>query len=707
MADERAISTPGYDFGDAPRRSLDVSEPLCEEGAADTDVFLVESGAFAVERATAVGTMVVATVGPGQVLGEGTNTMGGVRSATVRATEPSVVSVLAQPEYFAWLDAHPQHAASLAAQARHRLNRTRAAGLLARLFGLDNQAVVDAVVDEVEWVTLRPGEILFEQGDNADAAYFVIAGRLHIHATDQEDTTTLDLELGRGEIVGEMGIIDTSLRSADVRAIRETTLARISRTSFESLSAAHVSLTLQVFHTIIDRLMRRTSPDERARVVGFAITAPDLPTSTIASFVAAVEPFGSTVHLHRDNLGLFVHQPDGPGGTGRVAEFLHEADVAHDYVLLQGEAELTSWASSVARQSDRYVLFTSADPAPAERQRIAAHLAELTAAQRATAWVARVHQPGEQPARGTAVLTELGVKEVHNLRVDEPGHFARLGRLATGNGTGLVLGGGGAKGLAHIGAIRALQEAGIECDRIGGTSMGSVIAGFVGQDRTTDEMLAASIEDIAGDMFDFTVPVVSLVKGDKLTKTIANQFSGWDISDLWIPYFAVSTNLTTARLHVHRCGDLVTAIRASSALPVILPPVPIDGELHVDGGVLDNVPISPMASDPTIGRVIAVDVSPPGGPAAEKDYGLSVSGFEALRNKVSKKRTTAHPDIAQTLMSSMLIGSSKAKLDSIDMADLYLDLDLSGVGLLTFENHAEVAERGYAEAERQILSWLD
>ena len=153
-------------------------------------------------------------------------------------------------------------------------------------------------------------------------------------------------------------------------------------------------------------------------------------------------------------------------------------------------------------------------------------------------------------------------------------------------------------------------------------------------------------------------------------------------------------------------GDLVTAIRASSALPVILPPVPIDGELHVDGGVLDNVPISTMAADSTIERIVAVDVSPPGGPAADDDYGLSVSGFEALRNKVSKKRTATHPDIAQTLMSSMLIGSSKAKFESVEMADLYLDLDLGGVGLLTFENHAEVVARGYAEAARQIGVWI-
>jgi predicted acylesterase/phospholipase RssA len=136
--------------------------------------------------------------------------------------------------------------------------------------------------------------------------------------------------------------------------------------------------------------------------------------------------------------------------------------------------------------------------------------------------------------------------------------------------------------------------------------------------------------------------------------------------------------------------------------------VPIDGDLHIDGGVLDNVPVGPMAADNSIGTVIAIDVSPPGGPAAEEDYGLSVSGFDALRTMLSKKKVSTLPDIGQTLMSSMPIGSSKARNESSksSAADLYLELDLSGIGLLKFENHAEVVRRGYEGAKPAIEKWL-
>lgn len=697
----------GYDFGPtAEIRSLGTGDVLCEEGATDTDVFLIRSGTFDVEKATDDGTMVVASLGSGALVGEVSNTMGGARSATLRATEASEVAVLSQPQFLSWLDEYPDQAAQIAADARHRLNRTRAAAVLVKLFGLENQDVVAAIVDQISWKTLAPGDLLFNQGDEADAAYLLIAGRLHLLARNDEGDVTLDLEIGRGEIVGEMGIIENAPRSAGAHAIRETTLAMISRESFEVLSAAYPTLLLRVFHTIIDRLMHRHAPDDRARVVGLAVTAPGLGADVLDPLVEAVEPFGSTLHLSARNLGRFVRNVEGPGGEARVAEFLHESDVAHDYVLLEGDSELTPWSISVAKQSDRYILLTSANPDAGERSRIRSHLAELTPTQRASAWIARLHSSEGRPRGSGAVLDDFEVAEVHNVRQRDPRHFARLGRLATGNGRGVVLGGGGAKGLAHIGALRALEEQGLHYDKVGGASMGSVIGAFAGQDRTPHDMLQASMADFRMDVLDFTVPLVSLIKAKKLTRAVESQFSGWDIADLWRPFYAVSTNLTTAQLSIHRRGNLVTAIRASAAIPVVIPPVPINGELHVDGGVLDNVPVAAMAADNSIGTVIAIDVSPPGGPGAEDEYGLSVSGFEALRNRVSKSRKSRHPDIGQTLMSSMLIGSSKAKTDSIELVDLYLDLDLSGVGLLKFEDHEMVVERGYAEALPAITAWL-
>ena len=376
-------------------------------------------------------------------------------------------------------------------------------------------------------------------------------------------------------------------------------------------------------------------------------------------------PRSSTLDLSAANLGQFVRDVDGPGSLSRIAEFLHEADVGHDYVLLEGDRDLTLWSVSVAKQSDRFIVICSAEPDHEERSRIGEHLDELTDVQRATSWIARLHPRGvDRPTRSERFLDDFGVGEVHNLRAAEAAHLARLGRLATGNGRGVVLGGGGAKRLAHIGALRALKEAGLDYDRIGGASIGAVVGAFAARDQSPEQMLAAATAELTSDILDFTLPLVALVKAEKMTKAIRNQFEGWDITDLWLPFYCVSTNLTTADLAVHRRGSVATAVRASTSIPVVLPPVPIDGELHVDGGVLDNVPVSPMVTDSSIGTVIAIDVSPAAGPRADEDFGLSVSGVEVLRRRISRRRTSPFPDIGMTLMSSMLIGSSRAKNES-------------------------------------------
>ncbi|MFT5222899.1 MAG: CRP-like cAMP-binding protein, partial [Glaciecola sp.] len=421
------MTAPMFDFGDvAEQRAMATGDVLCEEGGTDTDVFLVVTGGLDVERATPEGPMVVASMGPGKLVGEVTNAMGGARTATLRANAPSVISVLTQDQFISWLDAKPDAAEAIAAEARLRLNRSRAASVLATLFGLDNHALVDAIVSQIQWVTLSPGDLLFERGDEADAAYLLIAGRLHLSACDADGLATLDLEIGRGQIVGEMGIIQDAPRNASARAIRETTLAMITREALEFVATAYPAVLMRVVIAIIDKLTHNEPPDERARVVGFAVTAPNQRHDLLDDVVAAVAPFGSTLHLSATNLGHYVRDLNGSGASGRVAEFLHEADVSHDYVVLEGDADLTPWSISVAKQSDRFILLCSANPDREERQRIKGHLDLLTDGQRAVAWLGRLHPQGvARPRETPRFLDDHKVGEVHNLRAHEPRDLRR------------------------------------------------------------------------------------------------------------------------------------------------------------------------------------------------------------------------------------------------------------------------------------------
>ena len=188
------------------------------------------------------------------------------------------------------------------------------------------------------------------------------------------------------------------------------------------------------------------------------------------------------------------------------------------------------------------------------------------------------------------------------------------------------------------GVLQALREQGVPVDQVAGCSMGSAIAAAIALDVHGEELLAL-VEQQFHKLLDYTMPVVSIVKGRRIMDNIEATLGGWDIEDLWVPYYCVSTNLTKSRLEVHRRGSTAVAVRASVAIPGVLPPVPYDGDLLVDGGVLNNMPFEVMRDDSTIGTIIAVDVAPDQGPRARADFGMSVSGFRALGASLKRSKS--------------------------------------------------------------------
>jgi predicted acylesterase/phospholipase RssA len=252
-----------------------------------------------------------------------------------------------------------------------------------------------------------------------------------------------------------------------------------------------------------------------------------------------------------------------------------------------------------------------------------------------------------------------------------------------------------------------LTELGIQVDAVGGASIGAPLGAAIALQIAPTELVSIVAEQFH-DLLDYTIPVVSLVKGERITRNIARMFAGFDVRDLWLQFFCVSTNLTRARIEVHDRGDLATAIRASVAIPGILPPVPLGGDLLVDGGVLNNLPCDVMRASGTVRRLIAVDLSPPVGMKARDDFGLSVSGWSALRAQFRSDRAR-FPGLVAILTSAMVAGSvrDRDRMLADGTVDWYLDLDLSGVQILDFERVAEVAARGYEAARPRLAAWLE
>ena len=174
----------------------------------------------------------------------------------------------------------------------------------------------------------------------------------------------------------------------------------------------------------------------------------------------------------------------------------------------------------------------------------------------------------------------------------------------------LVLGGGAARGFAHVGVIRALEQEKIPIDLIVGTSVGSLIGAIYAHDANSFELEWTAFSLEKGDLFDYTFLSASMgpVKGDKLEEFMRTKVAAANIEDLRIPFVAVATDLNRGTRVILDHGSLARAVRASCAIPGIFQPVTHQGRLLVDGGVIDNIPIE-VARLRGADLVIAVDIS--------------------------------------------------------------------------------------------------
>ena len=289
---------------------------------------------------------------------------------------------------------------------------------------------------------------------------------------------------------------------------------------------------------------------------------------------------------------------------------------------------------------------------------------------------------------------------MYHVRRGADGDISRLARLIAGEGVGLVIGGGGARAFAAAGVARALVEAGSPIDTVCGVSAGGMVAGLFAMGLSYDEVVSRCTH--AARRIDYTVPVYALTTGKNWSATLEELFGDTQIEDLLHPFFCTSVNLTEAELVVHDRGSLLHGVRASTAIPGILPPVWHDGDLLVDGGLLNNLPIDLARTQVGVGRVLAVSVSPDRRRSSQEPFGYHVSGWRALGARIAR-RASGMPSAMDILMQSMLVADARTKRSTIQMADWIFQPPASGYSLMDWQHFAEIAASGYDYASQVLL----
>jgi predicted acylesterase/phospholipase RssA len=304
---------------------------------------------------------------------------------------------------------------------------------------------------------------------------------------------------------------------------------------------------------------------------------------------------------------------------------------------------------------------------------------------------------------GTRAWSELEeVRRIHHVRSDNRADIDRVVRRLFGRPVGLVLSGGGARGIAHVGAIQAIVEAHIPIDYVCGTSMGAIFAGGLALGLDSQEM-REHVRDLFAKpfaLYDLTIPITAMLAGKRLERVLHEQLGDADIEDLWLPFFCVSTDLSRAQLVIHDRGTLWKSVRASCSIPGIFPPLTWNGRTLVDGGLMDNLPVDLLA-ERCPGPIIAVDVLPYGDPTLQRPSGTIERWLRKVRDIV--KGEPAGPPLFDTLMRSTLVGSKyRQQLGPRPEQVVYLEPPVAAFGMLQWRAHRELLEVGYRHAREQL-----
>jgi NTE family protein/lysophospholipid hydrolase len=705
--------------GRMTRVRLAAGQVLYEKDDRGDAMYVVVAGAAQVTADTQGAARSAAEeIGPGKLIGEIQFLVGGRRTATVRARVESEFACLAKSEMEAIALEAPQLVATLGELIRKSLRNEQLQHVLKDMLGELDDPTLRRLEGDLEWVELRGGETLFRQGDPSDCMYIVISGRL-IGVRDTGRGQEVGVEFGRGDTIGEMGFFTDAPRSLAIRARRTSYLVRFAKPVFERLSREHPQVMLYVMRLLIGRLQRTSGYVRETYEHANIVVLPISPRANAAQFterlVGSLRAHGETLYINSARLDAFLGVPgfaqtpaDSPLALALDAG-LDDRESGFRYAVYECDHTDTPWTRRCVDRADRILLLADpgadAELSPMERDLLAEEPGPVAAHRT----LVLLHPETTASPTGTRHwLAPRSLEGHHHLRRDRDADFERLARFLTGNAVGAVLGGGGARGLAHIGVIRAMREAGVPIDLIGGTSMGALIAAqpALGWDDAT--MLSANrkffVESAPVTFREYTFPVYALINSHRIERSLLESYGDVRIEDLWTGFFCVSSDLTRARAKVHRDGPVWKAVRASIALPGVFAPVVYGKRLLVDGAVLNNLPGDVMRQLGG-GWVMAVDVSPERD-LEVRDERLPSPWRVLLRWCLPFVKPLPHPNIVDLMMRTTLLGSIQKSEAVKKTVDLYIQPPLGRFRMNQFKALEQIAEAGYRHATVAVSDWL-
>ncbi|THD76222.1 MAG: cyclic nucleotide-binding domain-containing protein [Phenylobacterium sp.] len=554
---------------------------------------------------------------------------------------------------------------------------------LARLFSQERAQ------GEATWFSLPGGQKLYSAGDPSDQLFFLRTGRLGAFRRDEGHEPQFLGVIRPGEPAGEMALVAGAPHSADVVALRDSEIFALPREVFFDACEADASVMTELARLMILRTRQASSRVSMGEPSVYGFLAMGQP--------GALRTLVERISVEIGKLGYSV-TCIGVEAQHAPTEWFSDVERTHDFVLYLAETTDGGWRHAVARQVDRLFRVGRGDRKPPRKEIEPPPASPLTAQQLVDLILL---QPSDidRPVGSEAWMDAAQPARLFHLRRDNEGDLQRIARVLTGQSVGLVLSGGGARAYAHVGAIRALRERNIPIDFVAGVSMGAIIAAGVAM-GWDDEELDRRIKEAfvnTSPLADIAFPLLALTHGLQVAERLAHHFGDTEIADLWLPFFCLSTNLTTGAYHLHRRGLLRRALRASISLPGVLPPATEDGDVLVDGAVLKNFPADMMRAW-QLGPVVGVDVT----------WGRSITAEDVTRpTSVWKWLWSGEwrkgPPIVSLLMRAATLSTGPDIAASRAATDVLVLPDVSSIEIRDWSAYAPAVAEGY----RTMIAALD
>lgn len=541
------------------------------------------------------------------------------------------------------------------------------------------------------WFSLPGGQTLYAAGDPADQLFILRAGRLGAFRREAGQEPQFLGVIRPGEPAGEMALVAGVPHSADVVALRDSEVIALPRDVFLDACQADASVMTELARLMILRTRQAASRGPMGEPSVFGFTPVGQP--------GALRPTVERLEREIGRLGYSVTTV-GVEAASAPTEWFSEVERAHDFVLYVAEADDGGWRHVVARQVDRLFRVGRGDRRP-PRGDPAGLVASPLEAQQLVDLILLQPAGTLRPRGSEAWLDAIGATRLFHLRRSTDEDVRRLARVLTGQSVGLVLSGGGARAYAHVGAIRALREHGAPIDFVGGVSMGAIIAAGVAMgwdDAEMDRRIREAFVDTSP-LDDIAFPILAMTHGLKVSERLAQHFGDVQISDLWLPFFCVSSNLTTGAYHLHRRGLLRKALRASIALPGVLPPATDGADVLVDGAVMKNFPADVMRAG-QLGPIVGVDVTTARSITAD-DVARPASVWRWFRTGEWRNG----PPIVSLLMRTATVSTGRDLAAAREATDVLVLPEVAGIEIRDWKAYDRAVEAGY-QATRDALSRL-